>query len=262
VDVALARQRSRSLRLSRYPLPRDPPPAAKKNELNPWQYQQWCLPTVSAEFVAPREEVLDLYAEPYDPKRPKVNFDETSKQLIKETRTPLPPTPGQVARYDYEYERNGTRNLFLFCEPQAGWRHMVVTEQRTMHDFAHQMKWLVDEGYPNAELMRVVLDTLNTHKLASLYETFAPAEARRIAKKLEFHYTPKHGSWLNMAELEFSVVNRQCLARRIPDETTLIRELQAYEEQRNAAKAKITWRFTSEQARVKLQRLYPSIPQN
>jgi hypothetical protein len=148
------------------------------------------------------------------------------------------------------------------CEPQAGWRHIVVTEQRTMQDFAHQMKWLVDEGYPQADLIRVVLDNLNTHKLASLYETFPPAEARRIAKKLEFHYTPKHGSWLNMAELEFSVLSRQCLDRRIPDEATLIRELQAYEESRNATRAKITWRFTSEQARVKLQRLYPAIPQN
>lgn len=208
------------------------------------------------------EEILDFYAESYDPKRPKVNFDETSKQLIKETRPSLSGTPGHVARYDYEYERNGTRNLFLFCEPQAGWRHIVVTEQRTRHDFAQQMKGLVDEGYPEAELIRVVLDNLNTHKLASLYETFPPAEARRIAKKLEFHYTPKHGSWLNMAELELSVLSRQCLDRRIPDAATLIGELQADETRRNTAKAKITWRFTSEQARVKLQRLYPTIPQN
>ena len=208
------------------------------------------------------EDLLDFYAEPYDPKRPKVNFDETSKQLIKETRAPAPLKPGQVARYDYEYERNGTRNLFLFCEPQAGWRHIVVTEQRTMHDFAYQMKWLVDEGYPHAERIRVVLDNLNTHKLASLYETSPAAEARRIAKELECHYTPRHGSWRNMAELECSVVSRQCLARRIPDELILRRELQAYEAHRNAAKAKITWRFTSEQARVKLQHLYPTIPQN
>jgi hypothetical protein len=208
------------------------------------------------------EDVLDLHAEPYDPQRPKVNFDETSKQLITETRTPVPARPGAVERYDYEYQRNGTRTLFLFCDPQAGWRHIVVTEQRTMPDFAHQMKWLVDERYPEATVIRVVLDNLNTHKIASLYETFAPAEARRIAKKLEFHHTPKHGSWLNIAELEFSVLSRQCLARRIPDESTLIRELQAYEERRNTAKAKITWRFTSEQARVKLHRLYPSIPQD
>jgi len=208
------------------------------------------------------EDVLDLHAEPYDPQRPKVNFDETSKQLITETRTPVPARPGAVERYDYEYQRNGTRNLFLFCDPQAGWRHIVVTEQRTMQDFAHQMKWLVDERYPEATVIRVVLDNLNTHKITSLYETFAPAEARRIAKKLEFHHTPKHGSWLNIAELEFSVLSRQCLARRIPDDSTLIRELQAYEERRNTAKAKITWRFTSEQARVKLHRLYPSIPQD
>jgi hypothetical protein len=208
------------------------------------------------------EDVLDLHAEPYDPQRPKVNFDETSKQLITETRTPVPARPGAVERYDYEYQRHGTRNLFLFCDPQAGWRHMVVTEQRTMQDFAHQMKWLVDERYPEATVIRVVLDNLNTHKIASLYETFAPAEARRIAKKLEFHHTPKHGSWLNIAELEFSVLSRQCLARRIPDDSTLIRELQAYEERRNTAKAKITWRFTSERARVKLHRLYPSIPQD
>jgi len=191
------------------------------------------------------EELLDFYAEPYDPKRPKVNCDETSKQLIKETRTSIPSAPGQVARYDYEYERNGTRNLFLFCEPQAGWRHIVVTEQRTMQDFAQQMKGLVDAGYPDAELIRVVLDNLHTHKLASLYETFPPAEARRIAK-----------------QLEFSVLSRQCLDRRIPDAATLLRELRAYEARRNAAKAKITWRFTSEQAREKLQRLYPTIPQN
>jgi len=180
--------------------------------------------------------------------------------LIKETRTPLLSTPGQGARYDYDYQRNGTRTLLLLCEPQAGWRHIVVTAPRTMPDCAHPMKGVGDEGYPQADLLRVVLDNLNTHKLASLYETFPPAEARRIAKKLEFHYTPKHGSWLNMAELEFSVLSRQCLDRRIPDEATLIRELQAYEESRNATRAKITWRFTSEQARVQLQRLYPTIP--
>jgi DDE superfamily endonuclease len=262
VDLAFARRRSGGVRFGGHPLTRDGPSAAQKNELKPWQHKQGCLPDVSAEFGARMEAVLDLYAEPYDPKRPTVNFDETSKQLIKETRAPLPTTPGQVARYDYAYERNGTRNLFLFCEPQAGWRHIVVTAQRTMHDFAHHMQWLVDEGYPNADLIRIVLDNLNPHKLASLYETFPPHEARRIAKKLEFHYTPKHGSWLNMAELEFSVVSRQCLDRRIPDEATLLRELKAYENHRNAAKAKITWRFTSEQARVKLQRLYPTILQN
>ena len=204
------------------------------------------------------EDVLDLYAEPYDPKRPKVNFDETSKQLIGETRQPLPAQPGQAARYDYEYKRNGTRNLFLFVEPQAGWRHVVVTEHRTMHDFAHQMKWLVDERYPGAEVIRVVLDNLNTHKPASLYETFPPAEAHRIRQKLEFHYTPKHGSWLNMAEIELSVLARQCLHRRLATEAVLKRALAAVEAARNAARATIDWQFTTTQARVKLHRLYPS----
>ncbi|MGE3541885.1 MAG: IS630 family transposase, partial [Candidatus Tectimicrobiota bacterium] len=161
---------------------------------------------MSAEFVAAMEDVLDLYEEPYDPKRPKVNFDEASKQLIAETRVPLPATPGKPAIYDYAYQRNGTRNLFMFCEPQAGWQHIAVTEHRTMQDFAHQMQWLVDERYPEADMIRVVLDNLNTHKPASLYEAFAPAEARRLLQKLEFHYTPKHGSWLNMAEIELSIL--------------------------------------------------------
>ena len=204
------------------------------------------------------EEVLDFYGEPYDPKRPKVCFDETSKQLIGEKRKSLPARPGQVERYDYEYQRNGTRNLFLFLEPQRGWRHVVVTEQRTMVDFAHQMRWLVDEAYPEAEVVRVVLDNLNTHRPASLYQAFVPAEARRIVRRLEFHYTPKHGSWLNMAEIEFSVLSRQCLDRRIPDEKTLKQELAALEDQRNRAGATVNWQFTSENARVKLKRIYPS----
>jgi hypothetical protein len=204
------------------------------------------------------EDVLDLYEEPYNPRRPKVNFDETSKQLIGETREPLPAAPGQPARYDYEYVRHGTRNLFMFSEPQAGWRHIAVTERRTMLDFAHQMQWLVDARYPEAEVIRVIMDNLNTHKPASLYEAFTPAEARRLLKKLEFHYTPKHGSWLNMAEIELSLLSRQCLDRRIPDEATLWREITAYEDTRNAAKATITWRFTATTAREKLHRLYPS----
>jgi DDE superfamily endonuclease len=204
------------------------------------------------------EDVLDLYAEPYDPKRPKVNCDETSKQLLGETRQPLPVQPGHAARHDYEYKRHGTRNIFLFCEPQAGWRHVAVTAQRTMEDCAHQMKWLVDERYPEAEVIRVVLDNLNTHKPASLYETFPPAEAHRLRQKLEFHYTPKHGSWLNMAEIELSVFARQCLQRRIATEATLTRELAAVEVARNAAQATINWQFTTAAARVKLQHLYPS----
>ena len=205
------------------------------------------------------EDVLELYAEPYDPRRPKVNFDEKSVQLIAEKRQPLPPQPGQVACYDYEYERRGTANLFIFCEPQAGWRHVAVSDRRTMQDFAHQMKWLVDEQYPEAEVIRLVLDQLNTHKPASLYEAFAPEEARRIRRKLEFHYTPKHGSWLNMAEIELSVLQRQCLARRLPDVATLTHHLTAYEERRNREQATIAWRFTAQEARVKLHRLYTSL---
>jgi hypothetical protein len=204
------------------------------------------------------EDVLDLYTEPDDPKRPTVNFDETSKPLIRENREPLLAAPGRPTRYDYEYERNGTRNLFMRVEPQAGWRHMMVTERRTMQDFAYQMQWLVDEGYPEATVIRSVMDNLNTHKPASLYETFVPPEARRLLKKLEFHYTPKHGSWLNMAEIELSILSRQCLDRRIPDDAMLRREIIAYEDTRNAAKAAITWRFTTTDAREKLHRLYPS----
>ena len=205
------------------------------------------------------EDVLDLYAEPDDPKRPVVCFDETSKKLAAEKRSPIPAKSGRRERFDYEYQRNGTRNLFLFCQPLAGWRHVAVTERRTMVDFAHQMKWLVDEAYPEAEKIRVVMDNLNTHRPASLYETFEPKEARRIRKRLEFHHTPKHGSWLNMAEIEFSVFSKQCLARRIGDEETLKREIAALEAERNQAEATINWRFTTVGARVKLQHLYPSV---
>ena len=169
------------------------------------------------------EDVLDLYAEPYDPARPVVCFDETSTQLLADARPPIPAKPGRPRREDYEYVRGGTRNLFLTCEPLAGWRHVEITERRTKLDFAHQMRWLVVETYPEAEVIRVVLDNLNTHRKASLYEAFPAAEARRIARKLEFHYTPKHGSWLNMAEIEFSVISRRCLGQRHPDEDSLCR---------------------------------------
>jgi hypothetical protein len=205
------------------------------------------------------EDVLDLYAEPYDTRRPKVNFDEKSVQLIAETRTSLPAQPGQPARIDYEYQRNGTANLFVMCEPQAGWRHVVVTERRTKPDFAYQRQWLVEERYPHAEVIRVVLDQLTTHRPASLYDTFPPAEARRIRKRLEFHYTPKHGSWLNMAEIELSVLHRQCLDRRLPDVPTLTQEVHAYERRRNRQRATIDWQFTTQHARTKLHRLYPSL---
>ena len=177
--------------------PRRGAQAYQKNALKPWQKKEWCIPKVSAEFVANMEDLLDLYAEPYDPRRPVVCFDETSTQLLADTRTSLPSRPGIPLRQDYEYRREGVRNLFLTCEPLAGWRHVAVTRRRTMEDFAHQMRWLVDEAYPEVPVVRVVLDNLNTHRTASLYETFPAVEARRIAKRLEFHYTPKHGSWLN-----------------------------------------------------------------
>ena len=212
---------------------------------------------MSADFVAHMEDVLDLYAEPYDPHRPVVCFDETSTQLLAETRPALPAQPGLPLRRDYEYRREGVRNLFLACEPLAGWRQVAVTERRTMQDFAQQMRWLVDEAYPEVEVVRVVLDNLNTHRPASLYETFPAAEARRIARRLQFHYTPKHGSWLNMAEIEFSVLSRSCLKQRLPDEETLRREVQALVGERNAARATINWRFNTQDAPTKLHRLYP-----
>jgi len=205
------------------------------------------------------EDILDLYAESYDPKRPQVCFDETSTQLVSETRRPLPPKPGQVERYDYEYERHGTRNIFMFLEPLAGKRHVTVTETRTKQDFAHCMKWLVDEGYPDAERIRLVLDNLSTHTTGALYDTFEAAEAARIRRRLEFHYTPKHGSWLNMAEIEFSIFARQAWSGYVPDEQTLKHNIQALEAERNRRQATVHWSFSSEDARRKLHRLYPSI---
>lgn len=204
------------------------------------------------------EDVLDLYEEPYDPTRPQVCFDETPTQLVREKRLPLPAKPGHPERFDYEYERLGTRNVFLFCEPLRGWRHVAITDQRTMQDFARQMKWLADEAYPGAAKIRVVLDNLNTHRPASLYETFDAAEARRILKRLEFHYTPKHGSWLNMAEIELSVFSRRCLKRRLGNEAALRREVAALERQRNHSRATIAWQFTTYDARRKLRHLYPA----
>ena len=203
------------------------------------------------------EQILDLYELPYDAQRPLVCFDETSKQLIQETRVPLPTSPGQVLRYDYEYRRNGTRNLFLLFEPHRGWRHVAVTERRTKLDFAHQMRRLVDVAYPDAECIEVVLDNLNTHTYGALYEAFEPAEARRIARKLVFHSTPKHASWLNMAEIEFSVISRK-LGLRVPNEEALKQKVKAIELSRNQSEATVDWQFTTDDARIKLKRLYPS----
>jgi hypothetical protein len=205
------------------------------------------------------EDVLDVYTRSYDPLHPWVCFDESNKQLIAETQLPLPAAPGRPERYDYQYERNGVSNLFMFFEPLGAWRHVEVTDRRTAIDYARQMKYLVDDRYPDALKITVIHDQLNTHVPASLYKAFEPAEAKRILDKLEFHYTPKHGSWLNMAEIELSVLARQCLDRRIPDQETLKQEIAAWEEQRNQEGKIVDWRFTTVDARIKLKRLYPSI---
>ncbi len=205
------------------------------------------------------EDVLEVYHRPHHPKRPFVCFDEGSKQLTRETRLPLPVRPGDVAKYDYEYERNGTSNMFIFFAPLAAWRHVKVTERRTMIDFAHCMKDLVDIHFPDAEKIVLVMDNLNTHKFASLYEAFEPAEARRIIEKLEIHFTPKHGSWLNMAEIELSVLHRQCTQARIPDQDTLKAKIADWQHRRNYQQSTVHWRFTTEDARIKLHKLYPTI---
>jgi transposase len=205
------------------------------------------------------EDVLEVYTRPYDGRFPQVCLDEKSKQLSSDVREPLAAEPGCPVRHDYEYERNGTANLFVVSEPLRGWRHISVTERRTKIDWAYCIQDLVDVHYPNAERIVLVMDNLNTHTPTALYETFDPAQARRLAHKLEIHYTPKHGSWLNMAEIELSVLSRQCLQRRIPDRETLAGEVGAWETERNAAESSIEWRFTSADARIKLKHLYPEI---
>lgn len=204
------------------------------------------------------EEVLDLYSQPEEPNYPLVCFDEASKQLTKETHVREAAQPGQLAREDYQYQRNGTANLFMFSAPLNGWRHVEVTDQRTQLDYAEQMQWLVDVAFPDAIQVRVVQDNLNTHVKASLYKAFKAPEARRILNRLDFHYTPKHGSWLNMAEIELSVLSRQCLKRRIPDKENLKSEIAAWEDRRNRSSNTIEWRFTTQDARIKLKHLYPS----
>lgn len=204
------------------------------------------------------EDILDLYHEPYAPMRPVVCFDEATKQLIRASRAALPMKPGQPQRYDYEYERLGTANIFMFSEPLAGWRYAKVTDHRTLIDYAHCMKYLVDERYPNVEVVCVVQDNLNTHTPAALYKAFPPEEAHRILQRLEFHYTPKHGSWLNIAEIELSVLNRQCLNRRIDNKEFLIEEITAWNADRNEKAKVVDWQFTTADARIKLKRLYPS----
>jgi len=215
-------------------------------------------PNENASFVCKMEDVLDLYHEPYDPQRPVVCFDESNKDLHKHVRDPLPARPGAVARYDYTYERNGTRNLFMMSEPLTGWRHVDVTKRRRKQEFVEQMRSLVDEHYPDAVRIRVVLDNLSSHQRYAFYEFLPPAEANRLLSKLEFHFTPEHGSWLNMAEIEFSALTTECLDRRIPDAATLRAEVAAWERTRNDDNSDIDWQFTTDDARIKLRQLYPT----
>jgi len=220
----------------------------------------WCIPPkANAEFVWKMEDTLEVYKRPYDPKRPVVCLDETSKQLIGEVRTPVPAAPGQVGQYDCEYVRNGVANLFMIFEPLAGQRDVEVTDQRTKKDYAQCLRKIADQMYPQAEVIVLVQDNLNTHSPASLYEAFEPEEARRLASRFEFHYTPKHGSWLDMAEIELGILGRQCLARRIENVHDLRREIRAWETNRDASATKVDWQFTMADARIKLRSLYPSI---
>jgi transposase len=234
----------------------------KEKELKPWQKKMWCIPKFDADFVAQMEHVLDLYAEPPDATKPVVNFDEALKQLVADTRAPKPMKPGQTAKQDYEYRRIGTANIFLFFDRHRGWRKAKATEHKGSIDFAECMRDLVDIHYPEAQTIRVVLDNLNTHRPASLYKAFPAEEARRIMRRLEFHYTPKHASWLNMVEIEIGNMNRQCLDRRIPDWQALTSELAAWEKQRNNEKATIKWMFNIDRARKKLNRAYDGLNQS
>jgi len=231
----------------------------KENELKPWQKRMWVIPSVDAYFVAAMENVLELYTEPACDRRPVVCFDETPVQLIGDTRTAIAAQPGSSLRVDYEYRRNGVANLFVFFDVHRPWRHVKVTQQRRAVDFAHCMRDLVDVHYPEAEKIRVVLDNLNTHAPASLYKAFTPLEARRILRRIEFHHTPKHASWLNMVEIEIGVLTRQCLDRRIPDIELLRFQVEAWMDQRNESGATIEWMFDLEAARTKLERGYPEI---
>ncbi|WP_237050560.1 IS630 family transposase [Microvirga ossetica] len=229
-----------------------------ENALKPWRQKKWCVPKVNGESVARMEDVLDLYAETPDPNRPVVCFDESPTQLIGEVRQPIAAEPGQVKRYDDEYRRHGTLNLFVLLDAPSAWRKVTVSERRTAVDFAACMRDLVDVDFPQAERIRVVMDNLSTHTPGSLYEAFPAPEAHRILRRLEFHFTPKHASWLNMAEIEIGVLKGQCLARRIDNRRRLEREIAAWERQRNAAGARIHWMFPTDTARTKMGRAYPN----
>ena len=229
-----------------------------ENHLKPWRKDMWCIPQVDAQYVARMEDVLDLYAEPPDPKRPVVCFDESPIQLIGEVRPPIPARPGQLERYDFEYKRNGTANLFVFLDVHRPWRKVKVTNSRAAIDFAVCMRELADIYFPKAERIRVVLDNLSTHSAGALYQAFPAPEARRLLCRLEFHYVPKHASWLNMVEIEIGVLAAQCLDRRIDSTQQLVAETAAWEQQRNAAGHRIQWMFTTEKARTKMARAYPN----
>jgi transposase len=228
-----------------------------ENDLKPWRKDMWCIPQVDGEFVARMEDVLDLYAEEPDPKRPVVCFDESPTQLIGEVREPIPAAPGQLERYDCEYKRNGTANLFIFVDVHRPWRRVKVTDSRAAVDFAECMRELTDSDFPDAERIRVVPDNLSTHHPGSLYQAFPPGEARRVLRRLEFHYVPKHASWLNMVEIEIGVLRGQCLDRRIATREQLETEIAAWQRQRNASRARIKWMFTTARARAKMGHAYP-----
>jgi hypothetical protein len=229
----------------------------EKNELKPWRIASWCIPTASAKFVAKMEDVLDVYQRPLDPARPLVCLDESGKALQATPRGQLALAPGQPLRQDYEYTRQGSCNLFLALAPLLGWRTVRVTAHRTAYDLAEQLRQLVEEDFPAAERIVLVTDNLNTHTPACLYERFPAAQARRIAAKLEWHYTPEHGSWLNVAECELSVLIRQCLDQRFADQASLERATAAWQAERNATQRTVHWQFTTADARIKLRRLYP-----
>ena len=226
-------------------------------QIKPWQHKMWCIPKVDGDFVARMEDVVELYTQPADPDRPVVCFDESPTQLIGETRVPIPASPGILGRIDHEYRRNGTANLFVFVDAHRSWRHVQVTDRRTNEDFAHCMRDLVERYYPSAHKIRVVLDNLSTHSVGALYDTFPAPEARRLVQRLEFHYTPKHASWLNLVEIEIGVLRKQCLDRRIAERALLEREIAAWEQQRNDSGARIHWLFDLDRARQKLAKSYP-----
>jgi transposase len=228
-----------------------------ENDLKPWRKNMWCIPHVDGEYVARMEDVLDLYAEAPDPKRPVICFDESPTQLIGEARQPIPAEPGQIERYDCEYKRNGTVNLFVFLDAHRPWRKVKVTDRRAAEDFATCMRELSDVHFPAAERIRVVLDNLSTHSAGALYQAFPASEARRVLRRLEFHYVPKHASWLNMVEVEIGVLRGQCLDRRIATQRRLVSEIAAWERQRNASGSRIKWMFTTAKARAKMGRAYP-----